>query len=390
MRNNHCNGGYSRREFLKLASTLGGAAALTSFLQACSQAGVDPETILAPTSTQIPPTEIIPTSTSTETVEEIVESQDIPSPTDTPSPEPVLGAGQVALIKTQDRADGVRRAIEMFGLRDVQDQRVFLKPNYNSPDPTPGATHPDVLRTIVEILMENKSGEITVGDRSGMGDTRMAMERLGVFELQEEFGYKTLVFDELSPDDWIMIQPARSHWSLGFPFARPILEADTMIQTCCLKTHQFGGHFTLSLKNSVGMVARDNMVDDHDFMRELHNSPHQRRMIAEINTAYNPDLVVMDAVECFIDGGPASGRKALSEAILVGTDRVALDAVGVALLRFHGCTTEVARGKIFQQDQIKRAVQLGLGIDKAGKIELITSDPESAAYAEQIQEVLLA
>ena len=163
-----------------------------------------------------------------------------------------------------------------------------------------------------------------------------------------------------------------------------------MIQTCCLKTHQFGGHFTLSLKNSVGMVARDNMVDDHDFMRELHNSPHQRRMIAEINTAYNPDLVVMDAVECFIDGGPASGRKALSEAILVGTDRVALDAVGVALLRFHGCTTEVARGKIFQQDQIKRAVQLGLGVDKAGKIELITSDPESAAYAEQIQEVLLA
>jgi uncharacterized protein (DUF362 family) len=68
---------------------------------------------------------------------------------------------------------------------------------------------------------------------------------------------------------------------------------------------------------------------------------------------------------------------------------VALDAVGVALLRYHGCQTEVARGKVFQQDQIKRAVQLGLGVDKPDKIEFITGDPESAAYAVQIQEVLL-
>jgi uncharacterized protein (DUF362 family) len=247
-----------------------------------------------------------------------------------------------------------------------------------------------VLRTLVQILHENKAGKITVGDRSGMGDTQKAMERLGVFDLQDEYGFNTLVFDDLTPDDWVMIQPPKSHWSLGFPFARPILEADTIVQTCCLKTHQFGGQFTLSLKNSVGMVAKWNLVDDHNFMRELHSSPHQRRMIAEINTAYNPDLVVMDGVECFVDGGPANGRKALSEVVLAGTDRVALDAVGVALLRYHGCTTEVAKGKIFQQDQIKRAVQLGLGVDKPGKIEFITGDTESSAYADQIQEVLLA
>jgi uncharacterized protein (DUF362 family) len=391
MRKNHCNGGYSRRDFLKLASTLGGAAALASFLQACSQAGIDPTTVLTPTGTRvIPPTEGFPSPTSTEPTEGLLEPDYTPTPTSTSSPAARLGAGQVAFFKTQDRAQGVRRTVEMFGLKDVQDQNIFLKPNYNSPDPTPGATHPDVLRALVQILHEGKAGEITVGDRSGMGDTHKAMERLGVFELQDEFGFKTRVFDDLSPDEWVMIQPPKSHWSRGFPFARPVLAADTVIQTCCLKTHQFGGHFTLSLKNTVGMVAKWNLVDDHDFMRELHSSPHQRRMIAEINTAYNPDLVVMDAVECFVDGGPATGRKALSEVVLAGTDRVALDAVGVALLRYHGCTTEVARGKIFQQDQIKRAVQLGLGVDKPGKIEIITDDAESAAYAAQIHEVLLA
>ena len=391
MRKTHCNGGYSRRDFLKLASTFGGAAALASFLHACSQAGIDPTTVISPTNTKmVPPTDAIPSPTSSQTPEEFIEVDNTPTPTESPSPAAGLGAGQVAFIKTQDRAQGVRQAIDIFGLKDVQDQNIFLKPNYNSPDPTPGATHPDVLGTIVQILHENKAGEITVGDRSGMGNTHKAMERLGVFELQEEYGFKTLVFDDLSPDDWVMIQPAKSHWSLGFPFARPVLEADTMIQTCCLKTHQHGGHFTLSLKNSVGMVAKRNLIDDHDFMRELHSSPHQRRMIAEINTAYAPDLVVVDGVECFVDGGPANGRKALSEVVMAGTDRVALDAVGVALLRFHGCTTEVARGKIFQQDQIKRAVQLGLGVDKPGKIEFITADAESAAYAAQIQEVLMA
>ena len=302
MRNNHCSGGFSRRDFLKLASTLGGAAALTSFLQACSQAGIDPTTILAPTSTHtFSPTEPLPSPTSTETAEDYLEPEDTPAPTTASPPAAGLGAGQVAFFKTRDRALGVRRAVEMFGLKDVQDQNIFLKPNYNSPDPTPGATHPDVLRALVQILHENKAGEITVGDRSGMGDTHRAMERLGVFELQDEFGFKTMIFDDLSPDDWIMIEPPKSHWSRGFPFARPILTADTVIQTCCLKTHQYGGHFTLSLKNTVGMVAKRNLVDDHDFMRELHSSPHQRRMIAEINTAYKPDLVVMDAVECFIE-----------------------------------------------------------------------------------------
>jgi uncharacterized protein (DUF362 family) len=98
----------------------------------------------------------------------------------------------------------------------------------------------------------------------------------------------------------------------------------------------------------------------------------------------------MDGVECFINGGPEKGELALSEVILAGTDRVAIDAVGVALLRYHGCQTEVARGKIFQQDQIKRAVQLGLGVDKPDKIEFFTENSESAAYAAQIQEVLLA
>ena len=49
-----------------------------------------------------------------------------------------------------------------------------------------------------------------------------------------------------------------SHWSRGVLFARLFQEADLIVQTCFLKTHRYGGHFTLSLKNSVGQeqIAR--------------------------------------------------------------------------------------------------------------------------------------
>ncbi len=123
-------------------------------------------------------------------------------------------------------------------------------------------------------------------------------------------------------------------------------------------------------------------------MEELHNSAHQRRMIAEINLAYQPDLIVLDGVEAFVDGGPARGRSVASEVVLAGTDRVAMDAVGVALLRYFGTTPAVAAGAIFQQEQIARAVELGLGVGGPEEIELVTDDPESAAFAAQIREVL--
>ncbi len=171
--------------------------------------------------------------------------------------------------------------------------------------------------------------------------------------------------------------------------ARPVLEAQGVVQTCCLKTHRYGGHFTMSLKNSVGLVAKKVPGDAHDYMGELHRSPHQRTMIAEINSAYQPDLIVLDGVEAFVTGGPAQGKGVNAQVILAGTDRVAIDAVGVALLRHFGTTPAVAEGPIFQQAQIARAVELGLGVAGPEEIELITDDPESAAYAGEIQQVLL-
>jgi uncharacterized protein (DUF362 family) len=297
---------------------------------------------------------------------------------------------QVAFVKTSDRAEGVRKAIDLLGINPVDSKSVFIKPNFNSADPAPASTHPEVLRATVGKLREMGAQEISLGDRSGMGSTRRVMETLGVYDMGSELGFDVIDFGTLDSSSWIMIRPPDSHWEVGFPIAAPCLATDALVQTCCLKTHQYGGHFTMSLKNSVGMVATGLAGYGIQFMDELHNSKHQRKMIAEINTAYTPALIVLDGVEAFASGGPAQGRLVAPEVVLAGTDRIAIDAVGVAILRHFKTSYVVANGPIFQQEQIARAVELGLGVDNPHKIKLVTADSQSAAFAEQIQKILVA
>ena len=59
-----------------------------------------------------------------------------------------------------------------------------------------------------------------------------------------------------APDDWELIKLQDSHWEQGFALPRVVRKAGGVVQTCCLKTHRYGGHFTLSLKNSVGLAAK--------------------------------------------------------------------------------------------------------------------------------------
>jgi uncharacterized protein (DUF362 family) len=296
---------------------------------------------------------------------------------------------RLAFVKTRDRVAGVREALQLLGLNPVQGKQVLLKPNFNSADPAPASTHQETLRTLVGELWAMGARSITVADRSGMGITEDVMRDLGVFDMAKELGFQALAFDHLAKEDWVVLQPPESHWKTGFAFARPCLEAEALVQTCCLKPHRFGGHFTMSLKNSVGMVAAVVPGTSYDYMTELHSTPDQRRMIAEINTAYTPALVVLDGVEAFVTAGPDKGARRWGEVVLAGTDRVAIDAVGLAVLRHLGYTGIASRGSIFQQQQIARAVVLGLGVDVPEKIQLVTPDPDSESYAAQIREILL-
>jgi uncharacterized protein (DUF362 family) len=297
---------------------------------------------------------------------------------------------KISLVRTDNRAEGVSRTIKLLGNNPVNGKKVVLKPNFNTDDPAPGSTHIDTLRSLIINLKEMGAAGITLAERCGPGDTtRAVMEKKGVFDLARELEFDIVNLQEMTAEEWVLVRPENSHWKDGFLFPKVYLEAESIVQTCCLKTHQFGGHFTLSLKCSVGMVPGGLHTQEYPYMTELHRSPYQRQMIAEINTAYSPDLIVMDGVEAFVDGGPHIGKRVNADVMLAGTDRVAIDAVGVAILRMLGTTPEVSKGKIFEQDQIKRAAELGLGVNSPEQIEIVTDDAESVEYASSVKEILL-
>ena len=141
----------------------------------------------------------------------------------------------------------------------------------------------------------------------------------------------------------------------------------------------------MALKLAVGVTRK---VNGSRFGNLHPNDGHMLKRIAEIHHAFRPHLIVMDGMEIFVDGGPMNGKRVDANVIVAGTDRIAIDAVGVAILKHHGSNDAIMSKKIFEQEQIARAVELDLGVKSPDQIELVTGDAESADYASKLREIL--
>jgi len=205
----------------------------------------------------------------------------------------------------------------------------------------------------------------------------------GIPDLCEKLGVKLVNFEKLPASDWVHIKPEKSNWRNGFDVARHVIDSKCIVTTCCLKTHGYGGVFTMSLKLSVGMTNKRNMMELHSSFLAM------RRMIAEINTAYQPSLIVLDGIDAFVDKGPSHGPVKQGNVILAGTDRIAIDAVGLAVLKELGSNKAIMDKRIFEQEQISRAVELGLGVSRPQDIEIVTDDEAGRQQADKLQGILL-
>lgn len=277
----------------------------------------------------------------------------------------------VSLVRTYNRVEGILRALQLIGgikpaTESLNSGYVLVKPNCNSYDPFPASTHPHTLRLILRLLTEAglKKEQIVVGDMSGPAwlPTEATMKKNGILDVAREFDTKVSFFEE---EEWVWVKPEKAlSWPEGFRIAKTAYEASRIISLPCLKTHQFGGVFTLSLKNSVGLIN----PEDRSL---LHKKPGAR--IAEINLAYTADLIVLDGLRCFVSGGPAHGKETAPGIIIAGGDRVAVDAVGVAVLKF--LEAEGIRDlKVKGHEQLKMAAGIGIGCLDADMISLKASN----------------
>jgi hypothetical protein len=61
---------------------------------------------------------------------------------------------KIALVRTEDRKEGIHQAMKLFDLPSVKGKSAFLKPNFNTADPPPGSTHIDALAQVILELKE--------------------------------------------------------------------------------------------------------------------------------------------------------------------------------------------------------------------------------------------
>ena len=282
------------------------------------------------------------------------------------------GKAKVIIIKAADRKDGIMQALTMFGgLGFAAGRDVIIKPNYNSTFEFPATTHNDTLSIVVEQLKAANAGKITLGESAGATTfsaqpTQAVTQFKGTMDLVAKLGIDFVSFDEPSVE-WDEFNFDGMTWANGLAIPKLMRSDRVKILLPCCKTHTLAD-YTFSMKLAAGLPPRSR----RGLVSDMHTDLHEK--VVDINKGFTPDLILMDALKCFIDGGPDSGTEREPGLIVAATDRVALDAVGVAILKHAGSTSAPIRGKIFETRQMKRAVAIKLGISTPDDIELVGND----------------
>ncbi|TRZ64001.1 MAG: DUF362 domain-containing protein [Spirochaetia bacterium] len=224
-----------------------------------------------------------------------------------------------AVLKVVDEIGGFKKFIKTG---DV----VFLKPNYNTADPSPASTSVDFLKVAVELSYDFGAKLVMIGESSTMTlNTKKILGKAGVFELLEmKTPPRIYTFEEGA---WVKKEIPGAKYLKKVSIPEILERADKLILLPCLKTHKYA-QFTGALKLSVGFAKPNQRVFLHLNLQEK---------IAELNKIIHPDLIIMDARKCFISGGPSKGVIREPNLILASEDRVAIDIEGIKIIQnFEG------------------------------------------------------
>ena len=195
---------------------------------------------------------------------------------------------------------------------------ILIKPNYiNSKHPSTGiTTDSKVIEGIVKFLKKCKIEDITIGEGSGWADTFQAFKNAGVDAVAERWNVKLV---DLNKDDFVEVHPPNPLSLKKVKLAKTALES-VIISVPKLKLHRMAT-VTLGLKNMMGALASKG---------SMHNGSLSKN-IADLASVLKPSLTVIDGIIAG-EGHETSGNPVEMNLVITGTDPVAVDAVGAAVM----------------------------------------------------------
>lgn len=256
--------------------------------------------------------------------------------------------------------DALRRALEPLGGIEAfvkPRQRVLLKPNLlSAKDPARAVTtHPHIVEAVAEEV--RRAGAIPfVGDSPG-GAIR-GIKRVWANTGMEEMARRAnldLVNFEASGSKGI------EFGAYTFYIAKPVLDADVIINLPKLKTHSLT-IMTCAVKNMFGVMPGFRKGEQH---KRYPKPAEFARMLVHLYKLVTPSLNIVDAVVAMEGNGPSSGRPRKLGILMAGEDAVAIDAVAAHVI---GCP----EGSI---DTTRIAGEMGLGESARQELTLVGDAP---------------
>jgi uncharacterized protein (DUF362 family) len=269
---------------------------------------------------------------------------------------PWLRDNQPVVAKVKAKGDirlTIEQAMALLGnLKQAigRGDRVFVKPNFNSPDPFPASTDLAFLQSVIELILE-AGAKVTIGESAGAvwRPTKKVFNQLGVPELARRLGVELMAFDD-RPGDWVQININGDYLS-KVVMPRSAYEADKMVYLPCMKTHSIGA-FSGAIKLAFGFVAPG--------QRRSFHLGHLQEKLAEVSLCWQPELIVMDSRKAFASGGPAKGQLAEPGLVLASGDLIAIDIEAMKVVLGYHASNRIPANP-WDLPQIATALKHGLG-----------------------------
>lgn len=261
----------------------------------------------------------------------------------------------------------VREAVSLIGGFErlkLKGRTVLVKPNVVSGEPNPATTNPGVVAAVVKILYEEGAGKVYVGDMSAFAtlSTKRNMARNGIKKAAEDNGAEVVIFED---HDWVEVPLTGTKYVKKAHVTEWLYATDVVVNLPVIKTHRRAS-YSITLKNFIGcthLKERPYIID----------ASHWEEIVAEFNTAYSPDLNIVDGTVSMIEGGPWEGTTAETNIIIASGDRIGADIAGLGVIKYFGKWEMVAGKDVWAQRQIKTALDLGVGRAKDG-LRLVTGE----------------
>ncbi len=214
------------------------------------------------------------------------------------------------------------------------------------------ATHPTVLRAVVEKVETLKPAGLVVGDNPGLfnyGANEDSFQKTGLMEAAKGY-YRNIGNDSKKV-------PFNRAFSPVVSVSKAVLDADIIISLPKFKTHGLTV-MTGCIKNSYGFLPGAQKAMLH---KASGNAGRFHEMLVDVFRLRVPDLFIVDAVVGMEGNGPASPDLRDIGLVLASDNAVALDAVIATMM---GCEPSKLRF-------LRKAKEVGLGDYDLGTIEVI-------------------